>query len=940
MRRCISTIALAALCAAASAQTPEGDAPKRRDGPMVVAQKKKLDALRMLFSAVRARWRGLQHEGHPLVEASFGAVGRESTYAGIKKKLEDSHEVVMLDRLGFNNTYTFVMRRSHARELRIRSVSDLAARARTAWNLVAGFNAEFLMRPDGFQTIAAKYKLAFRDAPREFEIAALYPRLVDGTVDVIDGFATDGRVQEFDLVVLEDDLDAFPPYEAAPLIRKETLARHPELAGILAKLRWRVTDTIMRDLNYQLEARGGEPRAIAHRFLVAEGLVEPGAKRGDGSAGSITIGAKYFGEQRILCHMLADLVEYSSNIRVERRVDLGGTMMCFEALTAGTIDLYVEYTGTGFYILRDTEAADALRPEKRLQARQYAAGAEVRALKSRMAAEEVLLSALRQEGGYRDFVSRSGAPPEGEGKAVEEVWRTRHALALGEFMLRRHRDVEAAWDQARTVYETQTSSMAEVLARLRALETDANVLVPIAEREREIRAAVPLFAARIDEARREIEVIEWIVAAARSQAEACETRLGDHARGDHRAEAERLAEEAAALEDHVAAIRAFAELRDGAAERILERELEAAVDRGTRLRRGTESSLERAAAERLVEVWRTIPGAAAGEGVRLRATADVVELQSVKKRFDAAFVLKKAREDLRAWIVAISTAVFVALLTIIIASALGRMIRRKEPGILRSTPKDERARKIRTPLLMMRRVVVPLVYFVGLVIVLMQFPTFRQLGIAFLASAGVAGVVVGMAARSTLSNVIAGFTICFTQPVRVGDIVTLAGEYGMIEQVGLIYTRFRTWDNRRIMIPNEIMSDKEIVNYSMRGEKLWVKLVVHLDYSADVDKARQILVDLVKESEHWLGDDPPNVWFLEGQTGPIVSFVESTPATIALTVAAWTETPARAWGLRSEVLTKAMKRLKDAGISLPQMMTIKHEAGATPVQIESGPAQG
>jgi osmoprotectant transport system permease protein len=177
----------------------------------------------------------------------------------------------------------------------------------------------------------------------------MYKACADGAVDVICAFATDGRLAAYGLVTLKDDRNFFPPYYAAPLVRGDTLAKHPELEGILDRLAGELDDATMRGLNLQVD-RDKNPRkasAVARDFLVSANLIEPNAKPGDGSAGTVVIGGKDFTEQNVLGEIMASLIECSSNISVERKLYLGGTMICFNALKSGDLDLYAEYTGTG-----------------------------------------------------------------------------------------------------------------------------------------------------------------------------------------------------------------------------------------------------------------------------------------------------------------------------------------------------------------------------------------------------------------------------------------------------------------------------------------------------------------------------------------------------------------------------------------------------------------
>jgi len=215
--------------------------------------------------------------------------------------------------------------------------------------LTAGFTAEFIERPDGYKGLTRTYGFRFSDEPRQMDPGLMYKACADGAVDVICAFATDGRIAAYGLATLEDDKGYFPPYYAAPVVRSQTLARYSKLAGTLNHLAGKLDDATMRKLNLQVD-RETDPRkasAVARDFLVAGGLIPADASPGDGSAGTIRVGGKDFTEQSIMGEIMATLIECTSDIAVERKLYLGGTMICFNALKSGDLDLYAEYTGTG-----------------------------------------------------------------------------------------------------------------------------------------------------------------------------------------------------------------------------------------------------------------------------------------------------------------------------------------------------------------------------------------------------------------------------------------------------------------------------------------------------------------------------------------------------------------------------------------------------------------
>jgi osmoprotectant transport system permease protein len=213
--------------------------------------------------------------------------------------------------------------------------------------LQPAFEAEFLERPDGLRGLKETYNFEFNLEPKQMRSGLMYKACADGTVDVIDAFATDGRIAAYELKPLADDKSFFPPYEAAPLVRQAALEAHPELRDVLNQLAGRLSSETMRQLNYQVDEEHRDARKVAREWLAKNGLLAADAEPGSGEAGTVTIGGKDFTEQEILGEMMAQLVEHKTDLAVERRLRLGGTMICFQALNAGDLDLYADYTGTG-----------------------------------------------------------------------------------------------------------------------------------------------------------------------------------------------------------------------------------------------------------------------------------------------------------------------------------------------------------------------------------------------------------------------------------------------------------------------------------------------------------------------------------------------------------------------------------------------------------------
>ena len=171
--------------------------------------------------------------------------------------------------LGFENSFELAVHRSIAEKYGLKTVSDLA---RVSGQLTAGFGHEFAERPDGFPGLQQKYGLQFRSV-HSLQHALKYQAAGERAIDCLDVYTTDGRLAVHDLVVLDDDKGFFPPYEAAPLVRGETLVRYPQVGAVLGLLAQALSAETMRQLNLRVEERGEPIEKVAQEALEALGLV-------------------------------------------------------------------------------------------------------------------------------------------------------------------------------------------------------------------------------------------------------------------------------------------------------------------------------------------------------------------------------------------------------------------------------------------------------------------------------------------------------------------------------------------------------------------------------------------------------------------------------------------------------------------------------------------
>jgi small-conductance mechanosensitive channel len=153
------------------------------------------------------------------------------------------------------------------------------------------------------------------------------------------------------------------------------------------------------------------------------------------------------------------------------------------------------------------------------------------------------------------------------------------------------------------------------------------------------------------------------------------------------------------------------------------------------------------------------------------------------------------------------------------------------------------APEIETRYRVLRRAVTVVIIAVGLFSALLVIPQVRAIAGGLLASTAVLGVIIGLASQQTLGNFIAGILIATTQPVRIGDRVSYAGEHGVVEEIGLTYTFIRTRDRRRLVVPNSKLASDPIVNASIRSRETFAEVLVPVPLAADLDAA----VDALRE---------------------------------------------------------------------------------------------
>ena len=209
------------------------------------------------------------------------------------------------------------------------------------------------------------------------------------------------------------------------------------------------------------------------------------------------------------------------------------------------------------------------------------------------------------------------------------------------------------------------------------------------------------------------------------------------------------------------------------------------------------------------------------------------------------------------------------------------------------------ARRVRTQTQVLRRIFVVVVALLTLGIMLMTFPAIRTLGASLLASAGLAGLVLGMAMRPTLASIVAGVQIALTEPIRIDDVVIVEGEWGWIEEIRTTYVVIRIWDLRRLVVPLSYFIEKPFQNWTRVTANLLGTVFVYVDYTVPVEEIRQELHRILEGSGMWDG----KTWGLQ--------VTDAGQHTVQLRALMSAPNGSQAWDLRCHVREKLIQFLQE-----------------------------
>ncbi|MCF8331146.1 MAG: mechanosensitive ion channel family protein [Bacteroidales bacterium] len=201
-----------------------------------------------------------------------------------------------------------------------------------------------------------------------------------------------------------------------------------------------------------------------------------------------------------------------------------------------------------------------------------------------------------------------------------------------------------------------------------------------------------------------------------------------------------------------------------------------------------------------------------------------------------------------------------------------------------------------------RRIIISLGIIIYLFIAILLF--FDQIPVAIaslLASA--AAIIIGIAAKPFIENIISGFVISFSDHFHTGDTVLIDGHYGTIEDISISHTIIKVWDWRRYLIPNSRMLQKDYINYSHPDQYNWAQIIFYVSYDTDIQKLEDMAVGIIKKNKYFAGHEKPRFWIMEMGEQSIECWL-----------VAWAATPSDAWILKVDVRTELIKALQKEGI--------------------------
>jgi len=175
------------------------------------------------------------------------------------------------------------------------------------------------------------------------------------------------------------------------------------------------------------------------------------------------------------------------------------------------------------------------------------------------------------------------------------------------------------------------------------------------------------------------------------------------------------------------------------------------------------------------------------------------------------------------------------------------------------------------------------------------------------------GIIVGIASRPIIENMISGIVISFSHPVRIGDTVIIDNNYGNIEDITITHTIVKIWNWRRYIIPNSRMLSKEIINCTINDSYQWTHVEFYVAYDSDIEKVKELAIQTASKSKYFANYEEPRFWIMDMEDKAYRCWI-----------AAWADTPVDAWELGSDIRTELIKQFKSKGIKTHKFEILQH----------------
>jgi len=258
------------------------------------------------------------------------------------------------------------------------------------------------------------------------------------------------------------------------------------------------------------------------------------------------------------------------------------------------------------------------------------------------------------------------------------------------------------------------------------------------------------------------------------------------------------------------------------------------------------------------------------------------------------------------------SSLFLFLVAMIVAKILAKLVRHW----FRKISEAEQLGVDRTRLSIIQSLVTGIIYAIALILIVNSIPELRSYSLSLFAGAGFMAIIIGFAAQETISNIISGILIAVYRPFRVGERIEFNNAKGKVEDITLRHTVIKTWENKRLVVPNSLISKEPISNYSMKDEKMLMRIEMNISYDSGIDKARKIMLSEAKKHNDYF--DPHKASSIIKKEEPLkVRLVEFGDSSVVLRLYFWAKDYPTGFKMACDLRESIKKRFDREGIEIP-----------------------